>query len=144
MTTVDNFPRQELLKIGQVASISGVSIKTLRYYDHLGLLAPNIVRNSAGYRLFNSSIFKRLSFIRRSQSLGLSLTEIENILNIYDKGEVPCGVAKEVLIDKLDNIKKKIDNLTILQGELKAILSGWHYAESLDENICPNIQKQVD
>jgi len=133
----------DLLKIGQVASVSGIPIKTIRYYDELGLLTPTILRNTSGYRLFRQSVFKRLSFIRRSQFLGLSLKEINNILNIYDQGEIPCGVAKELLLDKLNNIEQQIKNLEILQSELQAILSGWQFAENLDDNICPNIQKEA-
>jgi len=137
----DSKNQPNLLKIGEVASVSGIPIKTIRYYDDLGLLTPDISRNKVGYRLFYQSIFNRLSFIRRSQSLGLSLKEIDNILKIYDKGEIPCGVAKEVLLEKLDNIEQQIEQLQILQSELKAILSGWQFAEKLEGNICPNIQQ---
>lgn len=142
--TTDTLNQENLLKIGEVASITGIPIKTIRYYDNLGLLSPSIFRNRAGYRLFDASIFNRLSFIRRSQSLGLSLKEIQNILAIYDKGEIPCGVAKDVLLEKLDNIEQQIEQLQILQSELKAILSGWKFADKLDGSICPNIQSPIN
>ncbi|AFZ48160.1 transcriptional regulator, MerR family [Cyanobacterium stanieri PCC 7202] len=140
----DTLSPENLLKIGEVASVSGIPIKTIRYYDDLGLLGNSITRNQAGYRLFDSSIFNRLSFIKRSQSLGLSLKEIENILSIYDKGEIPCGVAKDVLLERLDNIEQQIEQLQILQTELKAILSGWKFADKLDGSICPNIQPPIN
>lgn len=140
----DTLNQAKLLKIGEVSSVSGIPIKTIRYYDDLGLLGNSITRNQAGYRLFDSSIFNRLSFIRRSQSLGLSLKEIEHILNLYDKGEIPCGVAKDVLLEKLDNIEQQIEQLQILQSELKAILSGWKFIDKLDGNICPNIQATIN
>ncbi|MBE9221295.1 MerR family DNA-binding protein [Cyanobacterium stanieri LEGE 03274] len=138
---INHSHQQNLLKIGEVASVSSIPIKTIRYYDDLGLLNPHITRSKAGYRLFDQSIFNRLSFIRRSQSLGLSLKEIEHILKIYDQGDIPCGVAKEVLLDKLDNIEQQIEQLQILRTELKGILLGWQFAERLDDKICPNIQQ---
>jgi hypothetical protein len=51
-------------------------------------------------------------------------------------------VAKQLLVDKLENIQNKIEELTILQSELKGILSGWQDSpsqESLNKSICPNI-----
>ena len=64
---------QEKLKlIGAIASESGIPIKTIRYYDDLGLLKTN-GRTEGGYRLFDSDVFVRLKFIKRAQNLGLSL-----------------------------------------------------------------------
>ncbi|MDB9313019.1 heavy metal-responsive transcriptional regulator [Spirulina sp. CS-785/01] len=131
------------LKIGQVASESGLSVKTIRYYEELGLLTPVVHRSKAGYRLFDRKIFNRLAFIKRSQSLGLSLQEIQDILTVHDHGELPCGTVKEHLQQKLDEITQKIESLQILQSELQGILSGWQEHPSQDKietTICPNIQ----
>lgn len=132
----------EGLKIGQVSMSSGLPIKTIRYYADLGLLSPHISRNVSGYRLFSSPVINRLNFIKRSQSLGLNLKQIKEILTVHDEGKIPCGVAKQLLVDKLENIENKIEELTILQSELKGILSGWQdfpSQESLNKSICPNI-----
>lgn len=56
--------------IGSVAKTSGMPIKTIRYYEELGLLRTT-GRTEGGYRLFNSDVFSRLSFIKRAQGLGL-------------------------------------------------------------------------
>lgn len=132
----------EALKIGQVAVDSGLPVKTIRYYADFGLLSPHISRNISGYRLFSPSVINRLNFIKRSQSLGLNLRQIKEILTVHDEGKIPCGVAKQLLVDKLENIQNKIEELTILQSELKGILSGWQDSpsqESLNKSICPNI-----
>ncbi|HEY9299015.1 MAG TPA: MerR family DNA-binding transcriptional regulator, partial [Phormidium sp.] len=62
-------------QIGFVAKQSGVSIKTIRYYEELGLLKASS-RTEGGYRLFDADVLSRLSFIKRAQSLGLTLAEI--------------------------------------------------------------------
>ena len=134
------------LKIGEVAQITGLPVKTIRYYDDLGLLAPHISRNQSVYRLFNSKVVNRLSFIKRSQSLGLTLQEIKEILSVYDQGEIPCSVAKQLLQEKLIDIENKIQQLTTLHSELAEILSSWQEATSLDvieDSICPNINSTL-
>ncbi|HEY9655818.1 MAG TPA: MerR family DNA-binding transcriptional regulator, partial [Crinalium sp.] len=44
---------KQLLKIGEVATSSGLPVKTIRYYEEIGLLTPTVERSQAGYRLFN-------------------------------------------------------------------------------------------
>ncbi|NEO25727.1 MAG: heavy metal-responsive transcriptional regulator [Kamptonema sp. SIO4C4] len=131
------------LKIGQVAAESGLSVKTIRYYEDLGLLTPVVQRSSAGYRLFDQRIFNRLAFIKRSQALGLTLQDIQDILAVHDHGELPCGAVKEHLQLKLQDITQKIESLQILKSELEGILSGWQEhppQEKIEATICPNIQ----
>ena len=135
------------LKIGEVASISGLSVKTIRYYEEIGLLASATVRSSTGYRLFNNQVFNRLAFIKRSQSLGLSLSEIKDILEVYDSGKLPCGAVKEHLLKKIEAITQQIEALEILKSELQGILSGWQEQPSSYarvQTICPNIQRTRD
>ena len=134
------------LKIGAVAANSGLSVKTIRYYEELGLLAPSVERTSSGYRLFSPSVFNRLAFIKRSQTLGLTLDEIGTILAVSDAGELPCGTAKQHLLHKLEAVTQQIENLSILKSELQGILSGWQDEppqELRAQTICPNIQSEL-
>jgi len=131
---------QPLLLIGQVADQSGVPIKTIRYYEELGLLHPS-GRTEGGFRQFSPQILARLAFIKRSQSLGLSLQEIGEILEVYDHGELPCGQVKNKLEHKLLEVDQQIHQLQILQAELNGLLSGWE-SFSVEKNgtICPIIE----
>jgi MerR family transcriptional regulator, copper efflux regulator len=134
------------LKIGEVATESGLPVKTIRYYEELGLLIPSVQRSKSGYRLFHESVFNRLAFIKRSQALGLSLSEIQKILAVHDGGELPCGFAKEQLLHKLQTIQEQIEALEILKSELQGILSGWQDMpthEKIAQTICPNIQADL-
>lgn len=137
-------PSSQLLKIGQVASQSGLTVKTIRYYEDIGLLAPNVKRSESGYRLFDTQVLNRLSFVKRAQALGLSLTEIAQILDIHDDGNLPCGEVKHRLHAKLDSINAQIEALETLRDELQGILSGWQEQpspERISKTICPNIQR---
>jgi DNA-binding transcriptional MerR regulator len=51
---------EKLYKIGSVAACSGLSVKTVRYYEEVGLLSPAVERSPAGYRLFGETVFNRL------------------------------------------------------------------------------------
>lgn len=128
--------------IGNVAKQSNLPVKTVRYYADLGLLSPHLSRDNNGYRLFSPAVFQRLNFIRRSQSLGLTLKEIKQILVVYDQQQIPCSVAKQLLTDKLEEIESKINELKMLKDELNGILSSWQEIknfENVKDNICPNI-----
>jgi DNA-binding transcriptional MerR regulator len=131
------------IKIGEVAANTGLPVKTIRYYEDIGLLAPTVQRNASGYRLFNTQVINRLAFIKRAQSLGLSLSEIQDILVFHDRGQLPCHAVKQHLQVKLDAIGKQIEALEILRSELKGLLSGWQEqppAHRIAQTICPNIQ----
>lgn len=131
------------LKIGEVATESGLPVKTIRYYEEIGLLTPNVLRSESGYRLFEVTVLNRLAFIKRAQGLGLTLTEIKDILAVHDQGTLPCGEVKQHLQDKVDAIDRQIESLTTLRTELAGILSGWqdHPApQTIAHTICPNLQ----
>lgn len=133
------------LKIGEVASLCGMPIKTIRYYEQIGLLAPTTTRSESGYRLFSSQVLNRLAFIKRAQSLGLSLNEIRQILGVHDSGELPCGTVKQHLLLKIKTIAEQIEALETLKSELLGLLSGWQEQPSSDriaQTICPNLQPQ--
>lgn len=130
----------EALLIGKVEKLSGVPIRTIRYYESLGLIR-SAGRTDGGFRYFSEDIFTRLSFIKRAQRLGLSLQEIADVLQIYDGGKAPCDQIQHKLEDKISQIDQQIDDLLKLQGELKRLLLGWKsFSNKPNDIICPNIQ----
>ncbi len=126
-------------QIGSIAKESGVPIKTIRYYEELGLLQA-IGRTEGGYRLFSGDVLSRLSFIKRAQSLGLSLAEIKEFLDVHDQGNLPCDHVRVKLQDKMADIDRQIQQLQILKLELQALLSEPLSSENPDTVICPIIQ----
>jgi DNA-binding transcriptional MerR regulator len=131
------------LKIGEAAAKSGLPVKTIRYYDDIGLLAPTVERSESGYRLFALQVIDRLAFIKRAQSLGLSLVEIKEILAVHDRGLLPCEQVKGQIQDKVEQITEQIEHLTALRTELQDVLSQWQEPleiASIDTTICPNLE----
>jgi DNA-binding transcriptional MerR regulator len=118
--------------IGEVAERSGLSTKTLRYYEDIGLIEPPD-RSPAGYRDFDEDIIDRLVFIRSAQAVALTLGEIRSIVALRDDGDAPCGHVLELLRARADEIGKTIRELRSLQRDLQALVVR---ADALDPSDC--------
>jgi MerR family transcriptional regulator, copper efflux regulator len=131
---------RDFLKIGELSNESGVSIKTIRYYEELGLV-QSCGRTEGHFRLFHPDTVTRLSFVKRLQSLGLSLQEIGECLAVYDHGDLPCGDVKSKLEEQVAQIDRQVAELTILRRELIDILQRWSVSpKKRSAVICPNLQ----
>lgn len=105
------------MTIGALARRAHVNPRTLRYYEHIGLLAPS-ARTDAGYRLYTDQDAARLVFIRRAQALGLSLTEIADVIALREAGTTPCWHVRAVAQAKVAAIDERITALQALREEL--------------------------
>jgi DNA-binding transcriptional MerR regulator len=121
------------MKISDLAYQAGTTPKTLRFYEQIGVLATP-VRTSSGYRDYEESAITRIQFIKASQSIGLSLAEVRNLLRIRDEGVSPCTAAIELLDQHLREIKRKIRELTGLKKNITELRLK---ASSLDASDCP-------
>ena len=73
-----------MLTIGQMSKVCGVSVKTLRHYDKIGLLKPQRIDEINGYRYYEDSQIGTMLLIGRLKRYGFSLTEIQALLTIQD------------------------------------------------------------
>ncbi len=105
------------MRIGQLADATGVTASTLRFYERRGLL-PSPQRTPAGYRSYPARAIDRVAFIRRAQACGLTLTHIAEILAVRDDGHAPCRHLAGLVDTRLEDIDRRIANLTRTRGEL--------------------------
>jgi len=111
---------RELLQIGEVAKLIGVSAKTIRYYHEIGLLVEP-KRTEVGYRLYTAQDLLRLQRIRRLRSLGLPLDRIKEILGEPDvEQEVMLRNALQSLVEDLT---RQIIELAERREMLKKLLA---------------------
>ena len=98
------------MKISEVAKLSGITVRTLHYYDEIELLKPSET-TEAGYRMYSSEDLERLQQILFFRELDFPLNEIKEIMlnPNYDKNEA-LNKHKEFLIEK----RKRIDGLITL------------------------------
>ena len=91
-------PRTGLLQIGQVAERTGLSLRTIRFYEENGLVPPT-ERTTGGFRLYGEDAVSRLEVIKRMKPLGFSLEEMRDLLTLLaDIAERPDDA---VLTDRL-------------------------------------------
>ncbi|GAB4430186.1 MAG: Cd(II)/Pb(II)-responsive transcriptional regulator [Chloroflexi bacterium OHK40] len=108
------------LRIGQLAAAVGLNPKTIRFYEQLGLL-PAPPRTTAGYRLYDAIDVERLQFIRKAKALGLSLTEIGEILALRQSGTAPCRLVISMIERKLVAIAAQRQALQMFEQELQVL-----------------------
>lgn len=97
--------------IGELASQLEISPSAIRYYEKLGLITPTS-RNKAGYRLYSEEVKERLKVIRYSQSFGLSLNEIKELLEIELHSAESHQLFQQMLQKHLSNLDAEIQDLT--------------------------------
>lgn len=110
-----------MLKVGQVAQQLGINPQTLYFYERIGLI-KSPTRTEAGYRLFDEQDIQRLSFISHAKSLGLSLKEIKELLKLQDGQALSCQEVYLLLLDKVQQIDRQIEQLEALKTELLPLL----------------------
>lgn len=130
-----------LMRIGELSRKSDLPVKTLRYYEDMGLI-QSIKRTEGGFRQFSPEVLPRLSFIKQAKALGLSLQEIHHILTIYDKGEMPCREVRHTLQEKIEEIEQRIQELNQLKGHLQTLLSQDQDNSQGRAVICPIIEQR--
>ncbi len=112
----------ELLRVGDLAKATGKTVRALHLYESLGLIEP--ARRSKGrYRLFAPDTKVRIRWISKLQSLGLSLTEIQDIVHKRQSSESAQRAAeelREVYTAKLAEVRRQIDEFRALEVELEA------------------------
>ena len=98
------------MKIGELANTAGVTTKTIRYYESIGVLGEP-ARSESGYRSYGPAAIERLDFVKQAQSSGLALAEIRSILEIKDQGGQTCEHTTSLLRWHLDELDAKIVEL---------------------------------
>jgi DNA-binding transcriptional MerR regulator len=107
------------LKIGELAEQTGLSIKTIRYYEERRLLEPP-PRTEGGYRLYGPEETARLRFVQRAMLLGLTLEEIRELVGLAarcNEGEIVPRL-EEVLEAKLEKTERKMAELAAFRRNL--------------------------
>lgn len=100
-----------LLKIGELAQRSGLTVRALHHYDKLGLLQPS-ARNAAGYRLYDSDDLSRLYRILALRELGLGLDQIADVLS-GSQADMQRVIARQI-----DGLERQISQTQALRSRL--------------------------
>ena len=114
-----------MLTIQAAAEAAGLKVSTLRFYEREGLVAAGL-RTGAGYRQYSNTEVRQLRFIRRAQELGFALEEIRRFLQISSMGPIQDEAALGLAHAKLDDLARRIDDLSRVRQALQSLLDGSH------------------
>ena len=113
------------MQIGEVAERTALSLRTIRYYEEVGLVTPSS-RTTGGFRLYSQTDVARLLLIRRMKPLDFSLEEMKDVLAVLDQLEAadPTGVHHHQLVGRLEvykaaaaaRVKALRDQLEVAEG----------------------------
>ena len=112
------------MKIADVAEASGLSAKTIRYYEDIGLVRP--ARGTNGYRAFEETDVHKLRFLARARSLGFSIKECRTLLSLYEDHGRASADVKALAEAHLRRIDRKIAELEGLRGTLRHLVARCH------------------
>ena len=121
-----------LMLIGELGERTGLSVKTLRYYEQVGVIDV-AERTPGGYRTYDIGVLERLRFVRSAQAVGLTLGEIREIVAFRERGDSPCAHVLGVLETHTAQVDRRIRELRQLRSELAALADR---ARALDPAQC--------
>lgn len=111
----------KVYRIGEIATLVGVSTDTIRFYEKKGILEKP-ERTVSGYRLYSESVLKLLRFIIKAKRMGFTLNEIKELLEIKHTSDNTCEDVREKVKLKLKNIDNRIEELRKLKRVLTELV----------------------
>ncbi|MEH6724719.1 MAG: Cu(I)-responsive transcriptional regulator [Hyphomicrobiales bacterium] len=122
------------MNIGQASKASQLPTKTIRYYEEIKLIAP--MRADNGYRTYCETDIHRLRFLQRARGLGFSIDECRLLLSLYEDEKRASSDVKQLALDKIGEIDRKLSELESLKATLTALARDCH---GDDKPACPII-----
>ena len=109
------------MNIKEVAEISRLPAKTIRFYEEIGLVRPG--RASNGYRRFDQRDLHKLAFIGRARSLGFSVEDCRTLLSLYEDRDRASAEVRRIAEHHLGRVEAKIAELEAMKRTLGSLVS---------------------
>lgn len=106
--------------IRELAQKTGVTAKTIRYYESIGLL-PQPERSENNYRQYTSTDVERLRLVAGARNLGLSMGDLAEILAARDRGIAPCQRVLDSIAQRLQELDQRIADMLVLRDSLEQL-----------------------
>jgi DNA-binding transcriptional MerR regulator len=116
---------QNLLRVGDLARLTGKTVRALHLYEELGLLKP-AERSKGGYRLYGTDAVERVGWIAKLQQLGFSLTELQEFsrsLEATQRGPLAMLRVRAIFEQKLRETRENINRFKALEQDLQQSLT---------------------
>ncbi len=124
------------MNIKHAALDSGLPVKTIRYYDEIGLINP--ARDHNGYRDFQDTDLHKLNFVAQARSLGFTIEDCRALLALYEDDARESADVKRIANLHLKEIKEKIAKLNTMSDTLSHLINE---CAGDDRPDCPILDK---
>jgi MerR family copper efflux transcriptional regulator len=121
------------VNISQAAKLSGLSSKTIRFYEQQGVIGA-AVRAENGYRVYSEQQLQQLRFIKRARDLGFSLGQTRQLLELLHNPQRRSAEVKARVLDHVDQINQQLEQLTQMRDQLLTLS---HQCRGDDSADCP-------
>ncbi|KUM25605.1 hypothetical protein AU467_25905 [Mesorhizobium loti] len=121
------------MNIGQAAQASGISAKTIRYYEDTGLI-PAADRTGAGYRVYDENDVHTLRFIQRARRLGFSVQTVRRLLALWQDRNRTSADVKTLAVAQMVEVNQKLASLQAMRRTLEHLIA---HCEGDDRPDCP-------
>ena len=129
------------MKIGELANLSDVPVKSIRYYEAEGILAsPQRLEN--GYRDYSKTAVAELIFLRQSRQFGFTLHECRQLLQLWRDPNRRSAEVHQLVIQRQRQVEEQIKDLTSMHGLLSNLLSHCAADESTDCAIIDSLAEK--
>ena len=112
------------MNIGEAAASAGLPVKTLRYYEEIGLVLPGRMAN--GYRDYGENHVHKLRFVQRARSLGFSVEDCRSLLSLYEDRNRASSEVKALAKDRLAELDRKLAELEEMRRTLANLVRCCH------------------
>ncbi len=120
------------MNIGEAARWSNLPVKTIRYYEDIGLVKAK--RRDNGYRDYDENHVHKLKFIQRARGLGFSIEECRNLISLYEDKKRASADVKALVETRIREIDHKLGELQSLRRTLGDLMDACHGDDRPD---CP-------
>ena len=108
------------MNIGEVADLSGLPAKTIRYYEDIKLIRPS--RDANGYRAFSDKDLHKLTFLSRARALGFTIENCRALLALWEDQSRASADVKRIAGEHLAEIDRKIADLQSMRDTLGSLV----------------------
>ena len=128
------------MNIGITAQLSGLTVKTVRYYSDIGIIKPKVAVDT-GYRDFSDTDLAKLQFVAKARKFNFSLDDCRELLALYENTERSSKEVKALTLEKIAEIDAKLSELEMLREQLSRLASA---CQGDDRPNCPILDALSD
>ena len=108
------------MNIGEAAKLSGLTVKTVRYYANIGMVTPQQDAET-GYRIYGDADVAKLQFVGKARKFNFSVEECRELLGLYEDRNRPSREVKALTMKKIAEIDARLAELNSLKTELSGL-----------------------